>query len=310
MPGGDALKCIPQRLIAAAALVDREIALEHRALRSEGGNASLDIGPPCLLQILRGGRLGLFKKIEADHLHAETTKLDISVGEARDLSDLGAPSGESFVTLARIWTDRDRSADMIEHDPRLREGTRQIDDVAELGLEDPSVESQIQRDQRRKAFAEVLVQVQSRPGGPAEALEHRIVAPGRAVANAADAAVGDGDVSLEDALGTRTEAQIDIADDSGDATCRPVIARGTHRCNPAGELGLAKRFQFLRPIASVHRAGLLVQRRPDVMAAPNISEKVREQVGVARAVVQMMMGIDDRQAGFEDVLGAPGEPVF
>src|SRR6516165_6082686 len=149
MPGDDALKRIPQHLIAAATLIDREIALEHRTLRAEGGDAGLDLGPPGLLQILRGGRLGLFKKIEADHLHAETAELDISVGEARDLLDLGAPSGEGFVALARIGTDRDRSADMIEHDPRLREGTRQIDDVAELVLEDPSVESQIQRDAAR-----------------------------------------------------------------------------------------------------------------------------------------------------------------
>src|SRR6516165_593552 len=245
MPGDDALKRIPQHLIAAATLIDREIALEHRTLRAEGGDAGLDIGPPGLLQILRGGRLGLFKEVEAGHLHAEAAELDIkSVGEARDLLDLGAPGGEGFVAFARIGTDRDRSADMIEYDPRLREGTRQIDDVAELSLEGPGVESQIQRDQRRKAFAEVLVQVQSRPGGPAEALEHRIVAPCRAVANAADAAVGDGDVSLEHALGARSEAQIDIADDSGDATCRPVIARGTHRRNSADELGLAKRFQF------------------------------------------------------------------
>src|SRR6516225_9480655 len=232
MPGDDALKRIPQHLIAAGTLIDREIALEHRTLRAERGDTRLDIGPPGLLQILRGGRLGLFKEIEANHLHAETAELDISIREARDLLDLGAPSGEGFVALARIGTDRDRSADMIEHDPRLREGTREIDDVAELGLEDPSVESQIQRDERRKAFAEVLVQVQSRPGGPAEALEHRIVAPGRAVANAADAAVGDGDVSLEHALGARSEEQIDIADDSGDATCRPVIARALIAATP------------------------------------------------------------------------------
>src|SRR5215470_6317080 len=111
MLGGEALECIPQHLIAAAALIDREIALEHRTLRAEGGDAGLDIGAPGLLQILRGGRLGLFKEIEADHLHAETAELDISIGEARDLLDLGAPSDEGFVALTRIRTDRDGSAD-------------------------------------------------------------------------------------------------------------------------------------------------------------------------------------------------------
>src|SRR6202022_1115647 len=44
--GGDALEGVPQGGVAAAALVDREVALEHRALGAEGGEASLDIGPP------------------------------------------------------------------------------------------------------------------------------------------------------------------------------------------------------------------------------------------------------------------------
>src|ERR1700752_865926 len=97
MPGGDALKRIPQHLIATGALIDREITLEHGTLRAESGDAGLDIRPPGLLQILRGGRLGFFEEIEADHLHAETAKLDISVGEARDVLDLGVPSGKGFV---------------------------------------------------------------------------------------------------------------------------------------------------------------------------------------------------------------------
>jgi hypothetical protein len=46
----------------AGTLIDREIALEHRTLRAEGGDTGLDIGPPGLLQILRGGRLGLIKE--------------------------------------------------------------------------------------------------------------------------------------------------------------------------------------------------------------------------------------------------------
>src|SRR6266853_1949726 len=124
MSGRDALERVPQHLITAGAFVDREIAFEHRALWAEGGDAGLDVRAPGLLQILRGGRLGLLEEIEADHLHTETAELDISVGEARDLLDLGAPSGERFVALARIWANRDRSAHMIEHDSRLREGAR------------------------------------------------------------------------------------------------------------------------------------------------------------------------------------------
>jgi len=38
----------------------------------------------------------------------------------------------------------------------------------------------------------------------------------------------------------------------------------------------------------------------------DIGEKLGEQVAIARALPQMMVGIDDRQAGFEDVLGWAG----
>jgi hypothetical protein len=186
---------------------------------------------------------------------------------------------------------------------------RQIDNIAQLGLEHPGVERQAERRKGGKSFAEALVQVQARPRGPAKSSEDGIVAPGRAVADAANAAVGHGDVPLQHALGARTEAQVDIADDPGDAARRPVCARGTHRRNAADELGLAERLEFLGPIGAVHRAGLLEQRCADVVAAADIGQKLREQVTITRPVPQMMMGIDDGQAGFEDLLGVPREPV-
>jgi len=69
---------------------------------------------------------------------------------------------------------------------------RQIDDVGQLGLEQPGVEGQVERDQGGKAFAEALVQVQPLGCGPAEDFQDRIVTPGRAVADAAQAPVRDG----------------------------------------------------------------------------------------------------------------------
>src|SRR5207249_7326352 len=100
---------------------------------------------------------------------------------------------------------------MIEHDRRLREGARQIDEVAQLSLEHPGVKSETQWGEARKPLAKALVQQQ--PLGPTggEGLERWVVAPGRTVADAADAAVGNRDVPLEDALGARAEPQIDEA---------------------------------------------------------------------------------------------------
>jgi hypothetical protein len=50
----------------------------------------------------------------------------VGVQEAGDLLDTGAPSGKRLVALARIGADRHRAADMVQHDPRLRECAREI----------------------------------------------------------------------------------------------------------------------------------------------------------------------------------------
>src|SRR5215471_9009579 len=100
--GGDALEGVPHYRIAAHAFVDREIALEHRALWAEGIDAGLDIGAPCLLEVFRGGRHVILEKREAGQLHAEPAELHISVGMARDLADAVAPLSESLLALAGI----------------------------------------------------------------------------------------------------------------------------------------------------------------------------------------------------------------
>src|SRR5581483_1076469 len=43
---GDALECVPQRLVAAGDAVDRKVALEHATLRPEGFDADLEPGAP------------------------------------------------------------------------------------------------------------------------------------------------------------------------------------------------------------------------------------------------------------------------
>jgi len=53
--GGDPLEGVPHDRIAAHPLVDREIALEHRALRAEGVDADFDVRAPGFLEVLRGG---------------------------------------------------------------------------------------------------------------------------------------------------------------------------------------------------------------------------------------------------------------
>src|SRR6202008_4824807 len=100
-------------------------------------------------------------------------------------------------------------------------------------------------------------------------------AVGRAVADAAQTAVGDRDVALEDPFGARAESQIDKADDAGDAARRPVFARGAHRRHTADELGLAERLEFVGPVGTVHLAGLLIAGGADVVTAADIGQQLR-----------------------------------
>ena len=114
---------------------------------------------------------------------------------------------------------------------------------------------------------------------------------------------------LEDALGPAADAQIDIADDPGDATRLAVFPRRAHRRDAVDEFGLAERFLLLRPVGAVHLAAFLEAGRDDVVAAADVFEQVLEQVAVAGPVPQMMVRIDDRQIGLEDLLAALVEPV-
>src|SRR5204863_2388513 len=114
-----------------------------------------------------------------------------------------APLLECLVAFARVRPDRNRATDMIEHNRRLREGARQVDQIAKLRLEHPSIEGQAERGERRKPFAERLIQQQALRHAAAERLEDGVVAPSRAVANAPHPAVRHGDMPLEHTLSAR-----------------------------------------------------------------------------------------------------------
>src|SRR5262249_7445502 len=130
--GGEALEGVPERLVAAAALVDREVALEHAAFGPERLDAGLDIGTPRRGKLLRarGDRPGMH--IKAEETHAKTAKLHMDIRTAAEFDDPAFPFGEDFVALAGIGADADRAADMVQHDLRLRKGPREIDQLAEL----------------------------------------------------------------------------------------------------------------------------------------------------------------------------------
>src|SRR5262249_6195095 len=154
---GDALEGVPEHVIAAAALIDREIAFEHRALWPERLDAGFDIGPPQGGELLRARRQFAGVHIEAEQPHAEPAELHMHIRAARELRDALLPLAEDLVALAGIGADADRPADMVEHDRRLREGAREIDELAQLREIHPRVEAEPERMQFLESLAHLAV---------------------------------------------------------------------------------------------------------------------------------------------------------
>jgi hypothetical protein len=64
-------------------------------------------------------------------------------------------------------------------------------------------------------------------------------------------------------------------------------------------------------LGAVHRQPFEVDGRGDVVSAAGVGEQVRQQIAAGLGPVdQMMMRVDDRQFGFDDLLAAPVEPVL
>ena len=227
-----------------------------------------------------------------------------------ELGDLLAPLGEDFIALVGIGTDRQRAADMVQHDLGFREGAREIDEIPELGVEHPRFEGEIERRQCRKALAPGTVDVEAFAGAGGEDPEARILVPGRAVPDAAETSAGQDDVLLQNALGAAADAEIDIADNAGAGARRAVFAALAHRRDAGDELRLAERAQFGRALGAVHLAAFEKDRGADIVAAVQVFEEIMEEIAVVWTVPQVMVRVDDRPVGLERGLLRRGEPVL
>src|SRR5947207_695464 len=75
-------------------------------------------------------------------------------------------------------------------------------------------------------------------------------------------------------------------------------------------IGVADRAHLLRTTSAVHRQPFEIDRRGDVVAAAGVGEQLRQQIapGIG-ALDQVMVRVDDRQLGFEDLLLPQSQPV-
>ena len=130
-------------------------------------------------------------------------------------------------------------------------------------------------------------------------------------ADAAEAAAAGRDHRLQHLFDRGAERQIGVADDAG-ADPRLAVGPGCgHRRDTVGELDLADRAQLDRARGAVHRQPFEVDGRGDVVPAAGVGEQLGQQIAAGLGPVdQVMMRVDDRQLGLDDLLAAPVEPVL
>ena len=73
--------------------------------------------------------------------HADAAELEHDVVARRDLGHRLPPPGEDLVALAGVRADAERAAEVVEDHRRVRHGAAQVDELGELGVEQPGVEA-------------------------------------------------------------------------------------------------------------------------------------------------------------------------
>src|SRR4051794_27794561 len=128
--------------------------------------------------------------------------------------------------------------------------------------------------------------------------------------NAAEAAVAGNNLRFQHRPGAVAEQEIDVADDAGADRGLAVSAARGHRGDAVGELDLADRAERLRAVRAVHRAAIDIDGGDDVMAGGDVGNYLLDQIAQSTAVPEMMMRIDDRARGVDDLFGMLRQPVF
>ena len=130
-------------------------------------------------------------------------------------------------------------------------------------------------------------------------------------ADAAKAAAARVYLGLEHPLHRRPERQVGIADDAGADLGPSVCPGGAHRRHAVGELDLADRPELSWTRGAVHREPFEIDGRGDVVSRSNVGEQLGQQVAAGLGPLdQMMMGVDDRQTGLDDLFASAVEPVL
>src|SRR5208282_2287685 len=103
------------------------------------------------------------------------------------------------------------------------------------------------------------------------------------------------------------QPQICEADDAGanlGLATAPIALLG----NRPDELALADRTHFLGTAGPISRTALNEDGRDDVVLRVDVGQEFVEQIAAAWVIPEMMVRVDDRQIGLEDLLRQLAEP--
>jgi hypothetical protein len=133
---------------------------------------------------------------------------------------------------------------------------------------------------------------------------------GGAETDSAKAATASLDHRLQHLFDRRAQGQIGVPDNAGADLGPAVGAARRRRGDTVGELDLADRAQLDWALGAVHRQPFEIDGRGDVVTVACVGEQFGQQVAAGfGSLDQMMMWVDDRQIGLDDLLAAAVEPV-
>src|SRR5713101_95623 len=138
---GDALEGVDDHLIAALALVRREIAFEHAARRAERLDSGFDIGTPCRRRFFRRRWHRTLVKVITEQAHRQPAEFNHHIGAFGDVPDRGLPLNKGLLTPVGKAAAADRAAAMIEHDLGVRKGAGEIGQFCDLRMKQPCVKA-------------------------------------------------------------------------------------------------------------------------------------------------------------------------
>src|SRR6267142_1679016 len=223
-----------------------------------------------------------------------------------EVEDVLPPGPKNRLGRVLVGSDSQDAPHMVDYNWRIRKSPRKIRELWNLWMEQPGVEGKIETGKARESGPESGIRQQSRRWRREKVALDRIVEGGNHP-DAAKAPTGGSDVLFEHRIDISAQAQVGKPDDSRvDAAARLSPRRfladgGNSPC-------FSDRAQVIRPFGAIPVAALNENGCLDVVAAVEISKQIIEEVAVAGDLPEVMVGIDDRQRGIDDLLAQPRQP--